>query len=116
VARDDGFVLVGSSEEQAGFDKSTTPGVLNDLEQMARDLIPALRQVPVQQTWAGLRPGSIDGMPYIGRVGSLENVFVAAGHYRSGLHLAPATALVISDLICRQPAEIDLAPFRPSRG
>ncbi len=116
VARDDGFVLAGSSEEDAGFDKSTTPGVLNDLEQMARDLVPALRQAPVQQTWAGLRPGSIDGLPYIGRIDSLENAFVAAGHFRSGLHLAPATALVISDLICRQPVEIDLTAFRLTRG
>ncbi|TVS14108.1 MAG: glycine oxidase ThiO [Planctomycetaceae bacterium] len=116
VARDDGLVLAGSSEEQAGFDKSTTPDVLNDLEQMARDLVPALRQAPIQQSWAGLRPGSIDGMPYIGRIGSLENAFVAAGHFRSGLHLAPATALVTSDLICRQPTEIDLTPFWPTRG
>lgn len=116
VARDDGFVLAGSSEEDAGFDKRTTPRVLNDLERLARDLVPVLRQAPVHQTWAGLRPGSIDGMPYIGRIGSWHNAFVAAGHFRSGLHLAPATALVISDLICRQPVEIDLAPFRPTRG
>jgi glycine oxidase len=116
VARDDGRVLVGSSEEEAGFDKSTTPWVLRELEQLARDLIPALREAEIERTWSGLRPGSFDGLPYIGRIADLENAYVAAGHYRSGLHLAPATAEVLGSLIRNQPSPIDLVPFRPTRG
>ena len=116
VARDDGRVLAGSSEEEAGFDKSTTPDVLNELEQLARDLIPALRDAEIERTWSGLRPGTFDGLPYIGRVADLDNACVAAGHYRSGLHLAPATAEVLACLLRNQPPPIDLTPFRPTRG
>jgi glycine oxidase len=116
VARDDGRVLAGSSEEQAGFDKRTTPQVLKELEQLARDLVPALRHAPVERTWAGLRPATADGLPYLGRIPDLQNTWVAAGHFRSGLHLAPATAETISDLLCDRPPKIDISPFQPGRG
>jgi len=116
VARDDGRVLAGSSEEEAGYDKSTTPSVIAELVQMAWELIPALREAEIERTWAGLRPGSFDGMPYLGRMPGLENAFVAAGHYRSGLHMSPATAVVLSQLIRGETPAIDLTVFRVSRG
>lgn len=116
VPRDDGYVLAGSTEEEAGFDKSTTAEAIAELTEFAVDLVPALRKGTIEQTWAGLRPASYDGFPYIGRMPGLENAFVAAGHFRSGLHLSPGTAVVLADLMCGQTPAIDLTPFRVSRG
>lgn len=116
VPRDDGYVLAGSTEEEAGFDKSTTEEAIAELTNFATDLVPALRAANVEQTWAGLRPASYDGFPYIGRMPGLENAFVAAGHFRSGLHLSPGTAVVLADVMCGATPAIDLMPFRVSRG
>ncbi|HEY2157218.1 MAG TPA: FAD-dependent oxidoreductase, partial [Isosphaeraceae bacterium] len=67
------------------------------------------------RTWAGLRPGSIDTRPTIGRLPGLENVIVATGHKRAGLQLAPSTAEVVADLVLGRAPRIDLAPFAPGR-
>lgn len=115
VPRADGRVLIGSTEEEVGFDKRTTAGGIGSLLQFGCDLVPELAGLQIERTWAGLRPGTPDGMPYIGRLGELENVFVAAGHYRGGLHLAPGTARVLSQLMCGETPEIDLAPLSPQR-
>ena len=116
VARDDGHVLVGSSEEEAGYEKATTEPVVAELQQMAWDLVPELRNATIQAAWSGLRPGTFDSMPYLGAIPDSENVFVAAGHYRSGLHMAPGTAVVMSQLIRGETPQIDLFPFRIGRG
>jgi glycine oxidase len=116
VPRDDGRVLVGSTEEEAGFDKSNTPEAVAELHDLACELVPKLRDAPVERTWAGLRPGTFDGFPYLGAIPGLSNAFVAAGHFRQGLYLSPATALVMSDLIRGQAPPIDLTPFRVGRG
>lgn len=116
VPRDDGLVLAGSTEEAVGFDKSNTAEGVAELAQFARDLVPALRTATIERTWAGLRPGSLDGFPYLGRVASHSNVFVAAGHFRSGLFLSPATATVLGQLMRGEQPEIDLSPFAPGRG
>jgi glycine oxidase len=116
VPRDDGYVLAGSTEEEAGFDKSTTSEAIAELSQFAINLVPTLHDATIEQTWAGLRPASYDGFPYIGRMPGLENAFVAAGHFRSGLHLSPGTAVVLADLMCGAMPSIDLSPFRVSRG
>jgi glycine oxidase len=116
VPRDDGRVLVGSTEEEAGFDKSTTKEAIRELTQLAIDLVPTLRHAQVERTWAGLRPGSFDGLPYIGPIPGSENGFVAAGHFRSGLHLSTGTAVVMGQLIRGLQPEIDLSPFQIARG
>lgn len=116
VPREDGFVLAGSTEEEAGFDKSTTTEAIAELTEFAIDLVPALANATIEQTWAGLRPASYDGFPYIGRMSGTENAYVAAGHFRSGLHLSPGTAVVLADLMCGLTSAIDLTPFRVSRG
>jgi glycine oxidase len=116
VPREDGYVLAGATEEEAGFDKSTTEQAIAELTKFATNLVPALRNATIEQTWAGLRPASYDGFPYIGRMPGLENAFVAAGHFRSGLHLSPGTAVVLGDLMCGKTPMIDLTPFRVSRG
>jgi glycine oxidase len=116
VPRLDGRVLVGSTEEEVGFDKSTTTEALEELQSLARDLMPALRAATVERCWAGLRPATYDGLPYLGRVPNLENLFVAAGHFRSGLHLSTGTAVVMANLMSGNHVTIDLTPFRLGRG
>ncbi len=116
VPRDDGRVLVGSTEEEVGFDKSTTDEGVGELVALAHQLVPALRDAPIENSWAGLRPGSFDGFPYIGRMPGLDNAYVAAGHYRSGLHMSPGTAVVMRQLILGDEPQIDLTPFRVGRG
>lgn len=115
VPRDDGRILVGSTEEQVGFDKRTTEAGIADLLAFAQDLLPALRDTPLENSWAGLRPGVYDGMPYLGCLPGLSNAFVAAGHFRSGLYLSPGTALVMAELIDKGNSPFSLEPFRPSR-
>lgn len=116
VPRDDGRVLVGSTEEEAGFDKSTTEQCLGELAALAKQLVPELRDAPIANSWAGLRPGTFDGFPYIGRMPGLDNAYAAAGHYRSGLHMSTGTAVVLCQLMLGDNPEVDLSPFRVGRG
>jgi glycine oxidase len=115
VPRDDGRVLVGATEEHAGFDYRTTPAGLRDLLGEALRLCPELGEAEVERSWAGLRPGSIDGRPYLGLAPGYRNLIVATGHRRAGLQLAPATAEVIADLVLGRPPRLDLTSFRLDR-
>jgi glycine oxidase len=115
VPRSDGRVLVGSTEEDAGFDKRTTAGAIHGLLDFAIQMVPGLVDVPLERSWAGLRPGSPDGLPYIGPVPGIENLFVAAGHFRAGIQLSPATGLVLTELFLGQKLTVSLEPFRLER-
>jgi glycine oxidase len=115
VPRAEGRVLCGSTEEDVGFDRGTTAGAIGGLLQFAFGLAPELGQSEIERTWAGLRPSTADGLPYLGRAGHLENAFVAAGHFRSGLQLSTGTAIVMSQLIRGQRPQIDLTKFSPDR-
>jgi glycine oxidase len=115
VPRDDGLVLAGSTEEEVGFDTRTTEGAIADLTAFARGLVPALASAPIEKTWAGLRPASFDGMPYMGKLPGLKNAFVSAGHFRSGLYLSAPAATLMSQLIRGEMPQLDLAPFRVGR-
>lgn len=116
VPRDDGYLLAGSTEEEVGFDTSTTEEAISELTDFAVDLVPALQKGRIERTWSGLRPASFDGLPYIGRMPGCENAFVASGHFRSGLHLSTGTAVVLADLMSGLTPPLDLTPFRISRG
>jgi glycine oxidase len=116
VPRSDGRILVGSTEEpEAGYEKRTTESAIAGLRRFATDVVPALRAVPVEKTWSGLRPGSSDGMPFLGRVPGWDNAFVAAGHYRAGIQLSPVTGRVMADLILGRPPTLPIEAFRPDR-
>lgn len=115
VPRDDGRVLIGATEEDAGFDTRSTPTAVRDLIAEALRLCPSLAGAEVERAWAGLRPGSVDTRPYLGVVPGYVNALVAAGHKRAGLQLSPATAELISDLALGRPPRIDLRPFRIGR-
>ncbi|RMF43365.1 MAG: glycine oxidase ThiO [Planctomycetota bacterium] len=116
VPRDDGRILAGSVEEEVGYVCDTTPEALADLQRWSQSVVPGLQGVPIEASWAGLRPGSFDGLPYIGPIPGLENAMVAAGHFRSGLHLSCGTAVLVADLLTGRQPPIDLTPFRIGRG
>jgi glycine oxidase len=115
VPRPDGRVLVGSTEEDAGFDKRTTTEAIRDLLALACELVPALAEASLERCWAGLRPGSPDGLPYLGAVPGCSNLFVAAGHFRSGIQLSPGTAEVMTALLRAEQPTLPLEAFRLDR-
>ena len=105
VPRTDGLILVGSTEENVGFEKRNTTEGISGLLKFAESVVPELGQAEVLRCWAGLRPGSPDGLPFLGRVPEFENLFVGAGHFRSGLQMSPGTGAILSDLLLdRTPA------------
>jgi len=116
VARRDGYLLAGSIEEEVGYEIQTTVEGIAQIRNWAEELMPALGQHSVERTWAGLRPGSFDGLPYLGAVPGVENLFLAAGHFRSGLHLSCATATLMANVMLGIVNPIDLYPFRVGRG
>lgn len=111
IPRLDGHVLVGSTLEDAGFDKSTHVEAAHHLHQTAVDMLPALVAATPLRHWAGLRPGAPDNVPVIARQPGFENVFVNTGHYRYGLTMAPAAAELLADLITDTPPAVDPAPY-----
>ncbi|XZE34976.1 NAD(P)/FAD-dependent oxidoreductase [Pirellulaceae bacterium SH501] len=116
VPRDDGHLLVGSCEEEVGFNTSTTETMIEELKEWACSLVPDLRHATVKRSWAGLRPGSFDSYPYLGSVPGYQGVYVASGHFRHGLHWSTGTAVLMQQLMAGQKTEIDLEPFRVLRG
>ena len=112
IPRQDGHVLVGSTLEDAGFDKSTDPATHQRLHSDAAELLPALHGLQPVQHWAGLRPGSPDNIPVIDRHPDFDNVFVNTGHYRYGVTMAPASAELLVDLMEGSTPAIDPAPYR----
>ncbi len=115
VPREDGLVLAGSTIEDAGFDAVTVPASIDRLCGIAASLLGDLTGASVEQSWAGLRPGSADGLPSIGRVPGYDNAFVAAGHFRAGLHQSTGTAVVMADLVEGRQPPLDITAFAPGR-
>lgn len=92
IPRRDGRILAGSTVEETGFDDGTTQAAAEELRAFAIGLLPDLAAVPIENHWAGLRPGTPEGVPLIARHLQLSNLYVNAGHHRNGLTLAPASA------------------------
>ena len=111
IPRLDGHVLVGSTLEDAGFDKSVDMPTRQRLHAEAAELLPVLASVEPIQHWAGLRPGSPDNIPIIGRHPDFDNVFVNTGHYRYGVTMAPASAELLADLIEGKTPALDPEPY-----
>lgn len=115
IPRDDGRILIGATEENAGFDAMPKAEAYRGLLESAFRLCPALRDAQVEATWAGLRPGSFDTRPYIGPAPGFRNLIVATGHKRAGLQLSTATAELVGDLVLGRAPRLDLAYFRIDR-
>ncbi|MBJ2287399.1 glycine oxidase ThiO [Pseudomonas sp. MF6755] len=114
IPRRDGHILIGSTLEHEGFDKTPTETVLDSLKASAVELIPALADAEVVGHWAGLRPGSPEGIPYIGEVPGFKGLWLNCGHYRNGLVLAPASCQLFANLLLAQAPIIDPAPYAPA--
>lgn len=113
VPREDGRLLIGATVESRGFNARVTAAGMHDLLDAALAAAPALATFAVVETWAGLRPGSHDGRPYLGPT-ALDGYLVASGHFRNGILLAPITARLIADLVTGgNPSALE--PFAPSR-
>lgn len=114
VPRSSGKVLLGTTVEDVGFDKSVRKETIQALHDAARRYVPELATARVTETWAGLRPGSPDDLPLIG-ASDERNVFLASGLFRNGILLAPLTAKITADLVMGKQPEIDITAFSPSR-
>lgn len=111
IPRRDGHVLVGSTMEEVGFDKTVTEQARDDLAAIARSLVPLLADAPLERHWAGLRPGSPTGVPFIGAHPRVEGLYINAGHFRNGVVMAPASAQLLVDLLSDRPTAVDPAPY-----
>ena len=111
IPRRDGRILAGSTLERVGFDKHTTEGARRELQAAARALVPALAGYPVEHHWAGLRPGTPQGIPYIGPHPTLRGLYLNAGHFRNGVVLGLASARLAADLVLGRPCLLDPAPY-----
>ena len=114
IPRRDGHVLIGSTLEHAGFDKTPTDDALASLKASAIELLPALADAEVVGHWAGLRPGSPEGIPFIGPVPGHDGLWLNCGHYRNGLVLAPASCQLLADLMLGREPIVNPAPYAPA--
>jgi glycine oxidase len=112
VPREDGRLLIGATVEDRGFDARVTAAGIHDLLDAALAVAPALASFALVETWAGLRPGTPDGRPFLGET-ALAGYVVASGHYRNGILLAPASARLIASAIADgDPVPAAFSPLR----
>ncbi len=114
VPRSSGKILVGATVEDVGFDKGVQPEIIQKLQSAAAQYLPELALAVVTESWAGLRPGSPDDLPLIGPT-EVPGIFVASGHFRNGILLAPITAQIMADLVTGKAVSTDIATFSPGR-
>ena len=114
VQRSDGRLLVGSTFELVGFNKQNTAEGLSKILAAGIELCPSIAQLPVVDFWAGLRPYTNDHWPILGP-GPVAGVFLATGHFRNGILLAPITAQLIAQAVLERATAVDLNPFRCGR-
>jgi len=111
IPRADGTILAGSTLEDAGFERATTGAARAQLHAFARGLLPALAEAPVTAHWAGLRPGSADGVPTIAGHPGIAGLWLNAGHYRNGIVTAPASAELLAALVAGAAPAFDPLPY-----
>jgi glycine oxidase len=114
VPRSDGRVVIGSTVEEAGYDKRTDVYTIQRLHQAAIRMVPALAQARMLEAWAGLRPGTPDALPILGATAT-PGYFVATGHFRDGILLAPITARLMAQVITGIKTDHDISAFSPAR-
>lgn len=116
IPRRDGHVLVGSTLEHSGFDKATSDEARESLLETAFGLYPGLHDYPVERHWAGLRPGSPQGIPTIGPHPTILGLYINAGHYRNGVIIGAASARLMADLILGREAVVAPTPYALNGG
>jgi len=114
IPRSDGRIVVGSTVEEAGFDKTVDPGTIQRLLRAACELFPRLADARIHEAWTGLRPGTPDGLPLLGET-SIRHYYACTGHFRDGILLAPSTAQAMAHLITTGNCPHALNRFSPER-
>ncbi len=114
VPRSDGRLIIGATNEEMGFDTRLTAGGMFELLRGAWEVVPGVYELPVLETWTGLRPGSRDNAPILGKT-PIENLMYATGHYRNGILLTPITAYEIAKLIMTGKTSKTIVPFQLER-
>jgi glycine oxidase len=114
VPRSDGRIVIGSTVEEAGYDKRTDVDTIQRLHQAAIRMVPALTQARMLEAWAGLRPGTPDALPILG-ASTIPGYFVATGHFRDGILLAPISAHLMAQVIMGMAPDYDISAFSPTR-
>jgi glycine oxidase len=115
VPRLNGGLIVGSTVEHVGFDKSVTLDGMRRLSELTLALLPGLAEQPFTRAWAGLRPHARDGLPLIGPLEGLDGLSIAAGHFRNGILLGPLTGRLVAEMILGEPLSFPAEAFSPRR-
>ena len=111
IPRKDGRVLAGSTLERTGFDKTVTADAMVELKRAAVEIVPALADMEVERQWAGLRPGTEQGIPYICAHPDIAGLYINAGHYRNGVVLGAASVRLMTEMVMGQKTSLDPAPY-----
>ena len=115
VPRLNGGLIVGSTVEYAGFEKTVTLDGIRRLSELALALVPGLTEQPFTRAWAGLRPHAKDGLPLIGPLEGLDGLYIATGHFRNGILLGPLTGRLVAEMIVGEPLSFSIDAFSPRR-
>ena len=115
IPRTDGHVVCGSSMQDLGFEHRPNLKTQQDIYHASLELVPELAQFPIVKHWAGLRPSSPEGIPYIGQMPDFKNLWANFGHFRNGLCMAPASAVLLRELMCEQALTVDAQAYSPAR-
>jgi glycine oxidase len=114
VPRADGELIVGATSEERGEDRTVTAGAVHDLLHDAMSVLPVTSELILAETCAGLRPGTPDNGPVVGRAG-LDGLLLASGHFRNGILMSAVTAEAVTAILAGQPPAPEWAPFTPQR-
>lgn len=115
VPRPSGELLIGATVERAGFQRAVTVEGISSLLRGAIELVPSLRELPIARTWCGFRPWAPDGLPVLGPWPGIEGLWLATGHFRNGILLAPISARVMTDWITTGKPGLEVGDFLPAR-
>jgi glycine oxidase len=115
VPRPSGELLIGATVERVGFERAVTPDGIGSLIAQALALVPGMGSRPITRSWFGFRPWASDGQPVLGPLPEADALFVATGHYRNGILLAPVTAAVMARCILDGEIPASITPFLPAR-
>ncbi len=115
IPRSDGHIVCGSSMAHQGFNTSINSQTSESILTASLEMVPELAQFPIMKQWAGLRPGSPEGIPYIGKIPDINNLWANFGHFRNGLCMGPASARLLRQLILKQPPLIEPQVYSPER-
>ncbi|EXB49453.1 glycine oxidase ThiO [Acinetobacter sp. 1000160] len=115
IPRQDGHIVCGSSMADTGFSNAVDEQTQQDILAACLEMVPELAQFPIVKRWAGLRPSSPQGIPYIGAMPELENLWANFGHFRNGLCMGSGSARLLRQLLLGQETIVDPQAYSPLR-